>query len=232
MNAQPKSTHPSFFSHLFSRAASIAIALTSLVAACDAESLEEPSDEEVVVLSAGEELDRVPAESVPSAEDLMESPEAATLQVWLESQGYAMVSSDVELAKSGSEPNAIVHFTQPGSEDLIGAAIAFRLSESGEILEVAAVIADEPDSSDPADIDTCLSPAVYHATSGAVEITMAPQAAECVVGIFGCGRCLVAGGCAGQHRESYYWGIKFNTCDSCGGMNPNGCCGCLAGYNC
>jgi hypothetical protein len=36
----------------------------------------------------------------------------------------------------------------------------------------------------------------------------------------------------GQNRESYYWGIKFNTCDPCGGVNPNGCCGCLPGHPC
>jgi hypothetical protein len=231
----PIESLPTTTSHIFARgrraASFLSMALTSLVlAACDAEPDELPLDDADVLVEGEEEGELVPPEKMaPDIDHLMKLPEAASLQTWLETQGYAMVSSDVELSDSS---NAIVQFTKPGSAELIGAAIAFRLADSGEVLEVAAVIADEPDPSDPTDIDTCLSPAVYHANNGAIEITMAPQASGCQIGIFGCGRCLTTGHCTGERRESYFWGIKFNTCDPCEGVNPNGCCGCLPGHFC
>lgn len=216
-------------------ASCLALAFTSVLAltACD---LEEPApdDDTADLLLETEtegEVSFAPAQVTPSIDELLAGSEAASLQTWLERQGYSMVSSDVELAASGSQ-GMVIHFAKPGSEELIGAAIAFRLSPSGEVLEVAAVMADD---SDKADQDTCLAPLVYHASNDVVttSITLpAQEAGGCEVGIFGCGRCLSAGGCALQSRESYYWGVKFNSCDPCGGTNPNGCCGCLPGHSC
>jgi hypothetical protein len=216
-------------------ASCLALVFTSALAltGCD---LEEPlpDDGTADLLETESELELAPAETAPSIDELLEGSQAAALQTWLERQGYSMVSSDVELvssdAASGSH-HAVIQFSAPGSEELIGAAIAFRLSPEGEVLEVAAVMADDADK---ADQGTCLAPLVYHASNDVVttSITIPTQQAACEVGIFGCGRCLTTGGCAFQNRESYYWGIKFNTCDPCGGNNPNGCCGCIPGHPC
>jgi hypothetical protein len=217
------------------------LALASISAlglmACD---LDEPSPDDDVADQlqetemVGGEIELLPAETTPSIDELLENSEVTTLQTWLERQGYSMVSSEVELASTDSASGSqgvVIQFAKPGTDELIGAAIALRLATSGEVLEVAAVMADE---SDKADQDTCLAPMVYHASNDAVttSITIPAQESGCQVGIFGCGRCLAAGGCALQNRESYYWGIKFNTCDPCGGTNPNGCCGCLPGHPC
>jgi hypothetical protein len=175
------------------------LGLTSTLAltACD---LEEPSPNEDtadLLFEAEVELTK----TTPSIDELLEDSEAAALQTWLERQGYSMVSSEVELASPDAASdalNVVIQFAKPGSEERIGAAIAFRLTPAGEVLEVAAVMADDADK---ADQGTCLAPLVYHASSDVV-------------------------------TTSYYWGIKFNTCDPCGGVNPNGCCGCLPGHPC
>jgi hypothetical protein len=219
-------------------ASCLALAFTSALAltGCD---LEEPLPDDgtadlLLEAEMESELELAPAETAPSIDELLEGSEAAALQTWLERQGYSMVSSDVELVSSDAASvshHAVIQFAAPGNEDLIGAAIAFRLSPEGEVLEVAAVMADDADK---ADQDTCLAPLVYHASNDVVttSITIPAQEAGCEVGIFGCGRCLTTGHCTLQSRQSYFWGIKFNTCDPCGGTNPNGCCGCLPGHPC
>jgi hypothetical protein len=190
-------------SHRIASCLAFLLGLTSTLAltACD---LEEPSPNEDtadLLFEAEAEAEVELTKTTPSIDELLEDSEAAALQTWLERQGYSMVSSEVELASPDAASdalNVVIQFAKPGSEERIGAAIAFRLTPAGEVLEVAAVMADDADK---ADQGTCLAPLVYHASSDVV-------------------------------TTSYYWGIKFNTCDPCGGVNPNGCCGCLPGHPC